>query len=111
MICAVPFWIYDLSLGDEVAVIPSAEGPLVATGLRHHADAFTFRVSWTHPHPHQPWLGLMQELESHDCWFDVRSESFLALSAPGQHAQAVADYLAAQETRGSFQYETGRTAA
>jgi hypothetical protein len=25
-VCAVPFWVYDLNLGDEVAVMDSAEG-------------------------------------------------------------------------------------
>ena len=43
-VCAVPFWVYDLNLGDEVGIVASAEGALVATDLHHDSGNYTFRA-------------------------------------------------------------------
>jgi hypothetical protein len=110
-ICAVPFWVYDLNLGDEVAVMDSAEGAPVVTGVVVDGGNYTFRVRFEHAADDDArWRALMVELEPFDCWFDVRSPGLLALSAPPAHAQAVADYLDCREWRGDLLFETGRSA-
>lgn len=44
---AVPLFAYDVNYGDELSVVTSAEGSLVATGITKDAGNYTFRV-WTH---------------------------------------------------------------
>jgi hypothetical protein len=110
-ICAVPFWVYDLDLGDEVTLMDSAEGAPVVTGVVLDGGNYTFRVRFEHAADDDVrWRGLMVELEPFDCWFDVRSPGFLAVSAPPAHAQAVADHLDDRERRGDLLFETGRSA-
>ena len=86
-IAAVPFWVYDLNVADEVEIVPSAEGPLVATRLVLDAGNVTFRVVFQDD---DQWERLMRDLEQHHCWFDVRSPRLVALSAPPTTATAVA---------------------
>jgi hypothetical protein len=110
-ICAVPFWVYDVNLGDEVALMDSAEGASVVTGVVVDGGNHTFRVRFEHAADDDVrWRELMVELEPFDCWFDVRSPGFLAVSAPPAHAQPVADYLDERERRGELRFETGRSA-
>ncbi|HTN25602.1 MAG TPA: DUF4265 domain-containing protein [Solirubrobacteraceae bacterium] len=109
--CAVPFWVYDLNLGDEVAVMDSAEGAAVVTAVVVDGGNYTFRVRFEDAADDDVrWRDLMVDLEPFDCWFDVRSPTFVALSAPSAHAQAVADYLADREQHGELLFETGRSA-
>jgi hypothetical protein len=110
-ICAVPFWVYDLNLGDEVALQDSAEGAPVVMGVVVDGGNYTFRVRFEHAADDDVrWRELMVELEPFGCWFDVRSPGFLAVSTPPAHAQVVADYLDDRERRGDLLFETGRSA-
>jgi hypothetical protein len=109
-VCAVSFWLYDVNLGDEVSLVESAEGASVATGTLTDAGCFTFRFVFEDAGAgDHRWHELMVELERYECWFDVRSPAFVALSAPCGHAQSVADILAAKERGGELRYETGRS--
>lgn len=109
-VCAVPFWLYDVNLGDEVSVIESAESAPVANGIVNDAGAFAFRVIFDGAEAHdERWRQLMVQLEPYECWFDVRSPAFVALSAPAEHARRVADILSAKQERGELRYETGRS--
>jgi hypothetical protein len=111
VIAAVPVFAYDLNLGDEVEVAPSAEGPLVAVRPIHDAGRFTFRVLF--PDAHDPedasWVALQQDLEPFGCWCDVYSPQLVAVSAEADVAQAVADFLADEQRAGRWVYETGRS--
>jgi len=111
VIAAVPVFAYDLNLGDEVEVVASAEGPLVAVRPLHDAGRFTFRVLF--PEAHDPedrsWIALQQDLEPFGCWFDVYSHQLVAVSAEPEVAQAVADFLADEQRAGRWVYETGRS--
>jgi hypothetical protein len=109
-VCAVPFWVYDLNLGDEVTLMASDESAPVVTGVAVDAGNFTFRVAFTDGDDNDPrWRELMVDLEHFECWFDVRGTGFIALSAPASHADAVAGYLQAREDLGQLSFETGRT--
>ena len=111
VIAAVPAFAYDLNLGDEVEVVSSAEGPLIAVRPVHDAGRFTFRVLF--PDAVDPddrsWVALQQDLEPFGCWFDVYSPQLVALSAEPEVAQAVADVLADEQRAGRWVYETGRS--
>jgi hypothetical protein len=109
-VCAVPFWLFDIGLGDEVAVIDSPDGALLADGVAHDAGNFTFRVIFEGAREDdERWQALMIDLEPQACWFDVKDRAFVALSAPPDSAEVVADYLAAREQRNELHYETGRS--
>jgi hypothetical protein len=111
-IAAVPVFVYDLNLGDEVAIVVSAEGALVGSGLVTDAGRFTYRVLFPATGPRQPdhrWRELHLALAQFGCWLDVYTPTLIAVSADQAVAQDVADYLAGEEGRGRLQYETGRT--
>jgi hypothetical protein len=109
-VSGVPYWVYDLNLGDEVQVAESAEGAVVAEERVHESTNYTFRVVFRDADSDDDrWRQLMSDLASFDCWIDVRTPGFLAISVPAEHAQAVADYLVERERSGQLQYETGRT--
>jgi hypothetical protein len=108
-ICAVPFWVYDLNLGDEVALIDSAEAAPVVTAVVKDAGNCTFRVVAGQPDDDEWWRQLMVELEEFDCWFDVRSAGFLALSAPAEHAEAAVNCLNDREKRRELRFDSGRS--
>lgn len=112
VVAAVPAFAYDVNLGDEVEVVASAEGPLVATRVVRDAGQFTFRVLFPPIEPDaddERWRDLQMDLEPYGCWFDVYSRTFLAISAEPGVAQAIAGLLADAEHAGRLQYETGRT--
>lgn len=109
-VCGVPFWLYDVNLGDEVSLVTSAEGAPVADGIVSDAGNFTFRVIFDKADAgNERSRELMVEFERYGCWFDVRTPRFVAVSAPPHHAPSVADRLAAKARSGDLKYETGRT--
>jgi hypothetical protein len=69
----------------------------------------TFRVVLENAHADDDRRRRMSDLASFDCAFDVRTPGFLVISVPSDHAQPVADYLAARERSRELHYETGRT--
>jgi hypothetical protein len=109
-VCGVPFWVYDVNLGDEVSLVDSAEGAPVADGIVIDAGNFTFRIIFHEADASDGrWQELMVEFERYDCWFDVHSPGLVGVSAPQGHARSVADLLSAKERSGELQYETGRS--
>lgn len=108
VVAAVPVFAFDVGLGDEVEVVASAEGPLVATRVVRDAGQVTFRVLFpVHKPDDERWKELQIDLEPYGCWFDVYSPTFIAVSARREVARAVADFLAEGEREGRLQYETG----
>ena len=79
-------------------------------GVERDAGNFTYRVAFDDAAVDDPrWHQLLSTLGAYECWFDLRDPGFLAISAPPQHAQAVAEELYAREQRGELGYETGRS--
>jgi hypothetical protein len=110
-ICAVPLFAYGVNLDDEVEVTVEPGAP-VAVRVVTDAGNHTLRVLFadrTSTGPDERWRQLAHDLEPYECWFDVYNPAFLALSAPPQYVQQVADHLKERETRGELRYETGRT--
>ena len=109
-VCAIPFRAYDLNLDDVVGLGLSDEGALLVDGVDEDAGNFTYRVAFDGVADGDArWHQLLSALERHEVWFDLRDSGFLAISAPPQHALAVAEELNARELRGELDYETGRT--
>lgn len=110
-VLGVPAYVYDLSLGDRVTVVRSAEGPLVATGIAHDAGNYTFRYYLLDPGDVSAWYPLAQEFASLGCLIDVLTPSLTAVSCVPEASRSVAGRLALLEEQGILNYETGRTAA
>lgn len=105
---AVPVFAYDVNYGDELSVVASAEGPLVATGVTKDNGNHTFRI-WL---PEAATDSLSQEVVNEfgrrGCLIESYSYRLIGLSCAPRDAQAVADALQAGENSGCFIYETGR---
>jgi len=105
-ICCIPFFAFDLALGDEV----ETDGGYVVQHVVSPSGQYTFRV----------WFGgstypgikdeVVQHMESLAVAIEWSSENLLALSArDADQAQQVADYLHSRQGSGYLMYETGRT--
>ena len=105
-LCCIPFFAYDLALGDEVE---TDENHVVKRVIKPSGQ-YTFRV----------WFGnstttgikddVLSQMARVGAEVEWSSENLLAVSAGGaDQAQLVADYLHAQQSIGGLTYETGRT--
>lgn len=104
-LCCIPFFVYDLSLGDEV----ETDENYVVQRVLKTSDQYTFRI----------WFGgsayatirneVLQEIKRLSIWFEWSSNNLLAISVNADRAQNVANYLHAQQNTGKLIYETGRT--
>ncbi|MEV0284388.1 DUF4265 domain-containing protein [Kribbella sp. NPDC050820] len=106
-ICAVPLFAYDLNFGDEVAVIASGEGALVATAIVVDGGNYTFRI-WQEDADEAALRQVAIAFAEMGCLVEGYSGHLLGLSCDRESAQAVADELDAGERAGRFIYETGR---
>jgi hypothetical protein len=72
-IAAIPYWVRGVSLGDEVSVVESAEGAVVAVEVLRASGNATLRVGFHNENREtgRRWMTLMRDLERFDCWFDV----------------------------------------
>lgn len=106
-ICCIPFFAFDLALGDEVETDES----YVLTKIVKCSGNYTFRVWFGNSKD----SGIKVEVETHCTELDFTTEwsspNLLAISVSGaEQAQQLADYLQSQQTRGNLIYETGKTA-
>lgn len=105
---AVPLFAYDLNYGDEISVMRSGEGALVATGVTKDAGNYTFRV-WM---PEASDVSALREVVDRfgrlGCLIEGYSDRLVGLSCGPDNAQQVADALQLGESEGRFLYETGR---
>jgi hypothetical protein len=108
-ICCIPFFVYDLALGDEVETASEANQQYVIERVVKRSGGYTFRV----------WLGdsrdasvrdeVIEALKRLDVVFEWYSENLLAINAADKgRAQVVADFLQEREELGHLAYETGR---
>lgn len=106
-LCCIPFFLYDMSLGDVVRTVPRDGRKYVVDGVVRPSGHVTFRV-WFGSTPY-PRDAVENELRALGALLEWSSANLLAVDADGdEHAQRVADYLAAGEDAGRFVYETGR---
>lgn len=104
-LCCIPFFAYDLALGDVVEVDASFMVKRVTKPSGH----FVFRVYFGRSdYPREEIVGRLTVLGGSLEW---SSANLLAVDAPGPAgAQSIADYLQEQEDRGRLMYETGKSA-
>ena len=102
-ICCIPFFVYDLALGDTVEV----DADHLVTDVVARSGRFVFRVHFGEAD--QPRDEVMERLEGLGALAEWSSHSLVAVDARGEsHAQEVADFLQEQEDAGHLMYETGK---
>jgi hypothetical protein len=104
---AVHLFVYDLNYGDEVTIMASAEGALVATGVVSDGGHHTYRI-WREDADADALRQMVTEFGQLGCYIEAYTERLTGLSCERDAAQAVADALLTGEKAGRFVYETGR---
>lgn len=107
-LCCIPFFIYDLALGDEVATETLDGKPYVMTKVVRRSGRYTFRVWFTDPAFREHTI---EELHSLSGLTEQRwpASNLVAVDAStSKIATAVADLLFKKERNGHLTYETGR---
>lgn len=109
---SVPFFVYDLSYGDDVILEDQSEGDPVGAGVAKASGNETFRVVFDGAGSGDDrWVSVMVDLEHLGCWFDIRGPGFMAISASKEQAAEVATYLEERvDDEGDLRFETGRSA-
>ena len=104
-LCCIPFFVYDLALGDVVETDPD----YLVTGVSTASGRYVFRV---HSKQFADQGGdLTGRLTEMGALLEWSSSTLLAVDARDlAHAQQVADLLQERENLGQLVYETGKTA-
>lgn len=102
-LCCIPFFAYDLALGD----VGEVDGDHLVTRVVEASGRYVFRVHFGRPD--QPTDEVVAELTGLGALVEWSSPSLVAVDArDGEHAQEVADVLQAREDRDGLVYETGK---
>ena len=108
-ICCIPFFLYDLALGDEVTTQTTEGKQYVISEILKQSGHYTFRV-WFHDPTARETVG--DELAELGCLTESRGpdSKLLAVDAGSEDlAKAASGLLLQREATGKLQYETGRT--
>jgi hypothetical protein len=108
-VCCIPFFVYDVALGDVVAAEPVDDRRYVLHRVVRSSGRYVFRVWFGESfRPREP---VAEELKGLGALVEMSSLNLLAIDAEDDlQAQAVATYLDAREKRSELLYETGRSA-
>lgn len=103
-LCCIPFFVYDLALGDVV----ETDSEYLVRRVVRPSGRFVFRV-WFGDSFH-PRDEVADELKALGSLIEWSSRNLLAVDAADEgHAQLVADFLAEREKAGQLVYEAGRS--
>jgi hypothetical protein len=107
-VCCIPFFLYDIALGDIVTTVPKEGRKFVVDKVVEPSGRYVFRVWFGESF--QPRDEFAQALRSLGSIVEWSSRNLLAVDAvDGEQAQLVADFLAKSEQAGRLVYETGRS--
>lgn len=103
-ICCIPFFVYDIALGDVV----ETDSSYVVQRVVEPSGRYVFRVWFGESfHPRDE---IADGLKTFGSLVEWSSRNLLAVDAiDAAHAQHVADFLAERERAGHLVYETGRS--
>jgi len=107
-VCCIPFFVYDLALGDVVVTSAKADRKYVVKSVAEPSGRYVFRVWFGESF--QPRGEIADELKAIGSLLEWSSRNLLAVDAVDEeHAQLVADFLGERERLGHLVYETGRS--
>ena len=107
-ICCIPFFLYDLALGDTVETAPQGGRQYVLSRVLNRSGRYVFRVFFERPqYRHRD--ATVEAVEALGAQVEWSSPSLLAIDVEGASAQKVADLLHDLEQQERLVYETGKT--
>ena len=107
-ICCIPFFLYDVALGDVVQTAPEGERKYVMSKVIRGSGRYVFRVWFGRSF--QPREDVATELVSLGAAIEWSSPNLLAVdAADATTAKRIAEALQVYENQGGLEYETGRT--
>ncbi len=107
-ICCIPFFIYDIHLGDVVRIRPR-DGKNLVEGVLTPSGHHTFRV-WFTSFSQAVRADVLAEVKELGCLTEWFSDQLLAVDASDDAvAVQIAQMLEERSERGELDYETGRT--
>ncbi|MEX2255749.1 MAG: DUF4265 domain-containing protein [Acidimicrobiia bacterium] len=108
-ICCLPFFLFDVALGDVVETAPKGDHTYMVDRVVERSGRFVFRVWFGESfHPRDE---IAEELTRLDALLKWSSVNLLAVDAVDEaHAQRVADFLEERQRLGQLLYETGKSA-
>jgi hypothetical protein len=105
-ICCIPFFLYDISLGDEV----KTDRDYWILKVTKRAGHFTFRVWFGNSDNSMVEKDLIDKINNLGGLFEWYSSILIAIDTPNEYlARQLSDYLFEKEQLGWFTYETGKT--
>lgn len=108
-VCCIPFFLYDVALGDTVETAPQGDRQYVLSRVRQRAGRYVFRAFFERTQ-YRFRDSTVEALESLGALIEWSSPSLLAVDAEGPAVQKVADLLNGLERQERLVYETGKTA-
>ncbi len=105
-ICCIPFFLYDISLGDEV----KTDQNLWILEVTKRSGHFTFRAWFGNSKDPGIRDNIMDRVNDMGCLFEWYSTNLLAIDTPNEGlAKQIANYLYEKGQSGLLVYETGQT--
>lgn len=109
-ICCIPFFLYDVALGDIVETTPQGTREYLVSRVLKRSGRYVFRVYFKRSQ-YRYREETFEALRDLGALLEWSSRSWLAIDARDHvHAQEIADYLHGQEQAKRSIYETGKTA-
>jgi hypothetical protein len=106
-VCCIPFFVFNVALGDVVATSPKCGREYVVAEVVEPSGRYVFRVWFGQSF--QPRAEIVDELRTLGSLIEWSSQNLVAVDAADrEHAQLVADRLMKHEKAGHLVYETGR---
>lgn len=111
-LCCVPFFAYDLALGDVVEAVSNSGQHCVVTRVTERSGRYVFRV-WFGEAADPPRDVVAEQLVEMGALLEWQAETRNLLAVDARdlaHAKQLSAYLAKREQSGDLIFETGRTA-
>ena len=107
-ICCIPFFAYDLALGDIVETAPELGKQYMVQRVVVPSSHYTFRV-WYKPDDHPSHMLVTERAAELGCPWEWFSGRLMSLDAPDHEtAQQLANHLGRLQSEGRLHYETGQ---
>jgi hypothetical protein len=109
-VCCIPFFVYDLALGDEVETDQENDLAHMLQRVVKPSGHYTFRAWFARSPDPKIRQKVATEVERVGCLCEYYSADLLAIDAPTDaKATMIAAYLMSEEQLGNLVYETGRS--
>lgn len=103
LLCCIPFFLYDLSIGD----LCNISDDFKFISVREAGDQDTYRIFFSHQFDKDSDL-ILEKIKAFDCLFEWYSQRLLAVSVRKSISSILSHELQLFEEEGLLEYETGR---